>query len=323
MNFKILMIQRKFLDFVNLCIGYRAVPRSILLYKQSFHEENLKPPRIHQPKLHLPLIIYYPRSYIQRASSLNYDKEYDYNFLGALFRDCVYENRKWIVDFAKHNFTENSYYNITDAKQDYKPIGVFDYTLRNQQNIFIPSKEKGSNKLYFDAKYFQIMCKSKFTLCPAGDAPWSMRFFESVLCKSIPILESPHHSGRGVFEKSIGYKFYTLSDNLEYREDWVEENYQRFLKSQTLILNSRFIYLRPIYWLETILTGVDYLARACHHLGCLTKSLEYAGLRQTNYSCHQINATEEIDSTLVVARRYPPILLELGKKVLNAMTAFI
>ena len=220
-------IQTRALNLVNGWIGHRAVPRAVLLHKQSFQEENLPPPNINQPKFNLPLVVYYPRSYVEKVTSMNHEKKHDYNFSGVLFRDCVYENRKWIVDFAQQNFTDNSYYSISDAKLDYNPIGNFDYTLKDLGKRFIPSKS--SNKVYFDKKYFQIICNSQFTLCPSGDAPWSMRFFESILCKSIPVLETPCHAWRSRFEKSIGYKFYTLSDDLQYREDWVEENYYKFL----------------------------------------------------------------------------------------------
>ena len=44
--------------------------------------------------------------------------------------------------------------------------------------------------------YFETMCKSKYCLCPAGDAPWSFRFYEVLMCKSIPIVASWHHTYR-------------------------------------------------------------------------------------------------------------------------------
>ena len=34
------------------------------------------------------------------------------------------------------------------------------------------------------------MSKSKFTLTPTGGCPWSYRFFEAIMCLSIPILEN-------------------------------------------------------------------------------------------------------------------------------------
>ena len=80
------------------------------------------------------------------------------------------------------------------------------------------------------------MCDSKYTLCPAGDAPWSMRFYEAIMSKSIPVLSDNIHAGRNKLEYEIGYNYYLASDkNIEYREDWVEENYNKFIQFQTLI----------------------------------------------------------------------------------------
>jgi hypothetical protein len=73
-------------------------------------------------------------------------------------------------------------------------------------------------------------------LCPAGDAPWSMRFYESLLCRSIPIVEKIQHTGRNDLEYAIGYKYYLLGDDkMIYRPDWAEENFNKFIRYQTLI----------------------------------------------------------------------------------------
>ena len=78
------------------------------------------------------------------------------------------------------------------------------------------------------------MCNSDFTLCPAGDRPWSLRFFEAIMSKSIPILEKREHSGAIQPQRDLGYKFYLLGDDYVYRQDWVDYNYDVFLKKQTL-----------------------------------------------------------------------------------------
>lgn len=57
-------------------------------------------------------------------------------------------------------------------------------------------------------------CVSKFVLCPGGDAPWSFRFYEVLMCKSIPIVESWHHTYRTKEESKINYK-YLLLENIE------------------------------------------------------------------------------------------------------------
>ena len=62
----------------------------------------------------------------------------------------------------------------------------------------------------FDNKYYEIMSKSKFTLCPAGDCPWSMRFYEALLCKSIPIVNNSLK--HGIRKKKLDYKYYLTTD---------------------------------------------------------------------------------------------------------------
>jgi hypothetical protein len=60
--------------------------------------------------------------------------------------------------------------------------------------------------------YFEKMCQSKFVLCPAGDAPWSFRFYEILMCKSTPIVESWHHTYRTVEEAKFDYKYVLYKD---------------------------------------------------------------------------------------------------------------
>jgi hypothetical protein len=56
------------------------------------------------------------------------------------------------------------------------------------------------------------MCQCKFVLCPAGDAPWSFRFYEVLMCKSIPIVESWHHTYRTREEADFNYKYVLYQD---------------------------------------------------------------------------------------------------------------
>jgi len=177
----------------------------------------------------------YPRSYLNQVNELPVDKLYDYNFVGSLYQQGTYESRKWIIDFAKNNFTDHSYYCVTDPIKSYQSIGSFDCSLEQLGKRFVPKNtSRDHRRTYFDADFFCIMKLSRFTLCPAGDAPWSMRFFEAIMCGSIPILERPLHSGRNRKERNIGYRYYLTDDQHLFREDWVEENYQRFLLVQTL-----------------------------------------------------------------------------------------
>lgn len=87
---------------------------------------------------------------------------------------------------------------------------------------------------YFDTQYFQQLANSKFTLCPAGDNFWSMRFYEALMCKSIPIVHTPEETYRSNAESELDYRYYLSTDAHIYREDWVAHNYELFLRYHTL-----------------------------------------------------------------------------------------
>ena len=74
------------------------------------------------------------------------------------------------------------------------------------------------------------MCQSKFVLCPEGDAPWSFRFYEVLMCKSILIVESWHHTYRTKEEANINYKYilYQCIENDINSDDYVNENTKIF-----------------------------------------------------------------------------------------------
>ena len=88
----------------------------------------------------------------------------------------------------------------------------------------------------FDEDYFRTLCRSRYALCPAGDAPWSMRFFEAILCKSIPVVEHPRHTGRNSLEYGLGYRYH-LARDFPFRNDqgWAEQNFETFVRNQTLL----------------------------------------------------------------------------------------
>jgi len=78
-----------------------------------------------------------------------------------------------------------------------------------------------------DEEYFNEMSKAKFTLCPNGDFIWTYRFFESIIFKSIPIIEDycDHYDG---------YYFYRHNDEYIYRKDWVDANLKKLKNEMTI-----------------------------------------------------------------------------------------
>jgi hypothetical protein len=220
-------------------------PRLSLLWRQSHREAGTAEIDIPQHR-GKPSICLYPASFVDRINKIGYHKSRDFNFRGAVYIDEKTEQaRQWLLKFAQENFTSRSYFQVTDKKAtqnkpnssssaNHQLLGDFDFTF--SQSGFVPKESPVATRGYFDEDFFRIMCESEFTLCPAGDAPWSMRFYEAILCKSIPILKTPAHAGRNIAEYNIGYKYYLATDiEKPYRKDWADGNYNKFIKYQTLI----------------------------------------------------------------------------------------
>jgi hypothetical protein len=80
------------------------------------------------------------------------------------------------------------------------------------------------------------MCQSKFVLCPAGDSPWSFRFYEILMCKSTPIVESWHHTYRTTEEATFDYK-YVLYKDIEISMDY----YKEYSNKNTIIFETHHL----------------------------------------------------------------------------------
>lgn len=114
----------------------------------------------------------------------------------------------------------------------YKSKGNYDYTIKKCG--FVPKEQPIAKRNQFDKDYFTKLSESKFTLCPAGDNIWSMRFYEALMCKSIPIVNNKNETFRSKAESELNYKYYLATEQHVYREDWVEHNHRIFLKYHTL-----------------------------------------------------------------------------------------
>jgi len=201
-------------------------------------EEALKEKEIlHHEVTSSPPIAKFSKKYYNEMNELNHNKKYDYCFIGSI-KSC-YERRKWVIEFAKKNFTKNSIFINTD--EEWEVLGSFDYSKKIKgycPKIQVDNQSK--NVQYRIVKenkeYFENMCQSKYVLCPGGDAPWSFRFYEVLMCKSIPIVESWHHTYRTKEESIIKYKYimYNEIENDINYDDYVEENTRLFEKYHML-----------------------------------------------------------------------------------------
>lgn len=176
-----------------------------------------------------PLFALFSEKYYNEINNLNHQKIYDFCFIGSI--NSNRQARQWVIEFAKKHFTNNSIFINTDHHPNWELLGAFDYThtkkgfcpknVSNNQSKQVQYRVVNENLIYFES-----MCQSKFVLCPAGDASWSFRFYETLMCKSIPIVESIHHTYRSREEAELNYKYvlYTDIDNDINYNDYVNEN---------------------------------------------------------------------------------------------------
>ena len=176
----------------------------------------------------------FPQRWYKTIETFDHEKIYDFCFIGAYkINEETRARREWIIDFVEKNFTDNSYLQFTDkmTKTNYRKLGDFDFTL--EKTGFVPREVPVTERNFFDENYYKAMCKSKYTLCPGGDGNWSMRFYEALMCRSIPILFD-HNAYRTKEEKKLPYNYYVLRDSFKFSELLVERNYAIFLRYHTL-----------------------------------------------------------------------------------------
>jgi hypothetical protein len=194
-----------------------------------------------------PEIALFSNAYYDSICKLRHQKKYDFCFIGSI--NSNYEERRWVLDFAKKHFTNNSIFINTDTNPTWNLLGKFDLSNKNigfcpKENNNYQSKKIQYRPVESNKFYFETMTQSKYVLCPAGDAPWSFRFYETLLCHSIPILKSEHHSYRTQAESKLKYSFIVIDiDSCEFNQ--INETlYSTIIKNNTTILNQNHFLSR-------------------------------------------------------------------------------
>ena len=80
----------------------------------------------------------------------------------------------------------------------------------------------------WDQRYYTLLGKSKFVLCPNGSFVWTYRFFEAILCGAIPVVYEEADSYAG-----FHYHLMSQSD-LVYDPAMANQNFQLALKRLTI-----------------------------------------------------------------------------------------
>jgi hypothetical protein len=189
----------------NKYTGQRPILRQYYLFKEALEEKYLE---IDEYKISVDhpnskcyygdeeYGVIYPKSWLKLFEGT--EKSIDYFFSGYLNKEKE-ENRLWVLDYKN----QNSIINFSDRGRN------------------IPRD-------LFDIDFFDIMKKSKFSLCPQGyPYKWTYRFYEAILCKSIPILKEDD-----VIDDYFNYEFYIHNDEFDYDYslDIINRNYNKALK---------------------------------------------------------------------------------------------
>jgi hypothetical protein len=102
--------------------------------------------------------------------------------------------------------------------------------IEKYSNIYISNRGRDKNLKYsIDYEYYISLSRTKFSLSPVGECPWSYRFFESIACGAIPVLGD---NDIDIFAKD--YKFFRHSDKKEYNIEDANRNYETLLNKVLL-----------------------------------------------------------------------------------------
>ena len=142
----------------------------------------------------------FPKSILEYTNTLDKTKELEYNFIGT-----ITEKRSWI-----HRY-----------KGD---LSVIRSSVYGRDN---------TRKYTLDQEYYRTLSRSKFTLTPTGDCPWSYRFFEAIMCLSIPVVEK---NSNDIFKKDYFYYVDTEEPHI-YNEEKARQNYDTFIHSKHFLDN--------------------------------------------------------------------------------------
>jgi len=163
-----------------------------------------------------PRVLMWPRAHVAAVLTLRQQepiKSVDFSFVGAMRGDAkTSASRQWVRSFALRHFTNDSEFVDTSPRsagdlRKYRPLGPWDKTRQRHSTAFRPKSvgKSSCQRAACDLDYYRSLARAKYTLAPAGDRPWSQRFFEAIMAGSIPIVANNSHVGRTPAERALPY----------------------------------------------------------------------------------------------------------------------
>jgi len=123
---------------------------------------------------------------------IKYDHRLGFDYINNKEYGVIFPKRilKFINSLNKEKFI-NYYFKGNISGNNNKRDWIFKYKGLSNSEIVKSTYGRNSNTKYnIDKEYYQKLCNTKFSLCPIGQCPWSYRFFESIMCFAIPVLEN-------------------------------------------------------------------------------------------------------------------------------------
>lgn len=74
--------------------------------------------------------------------------------------------------------------------------------------VFFSKRGRAYPGKIWDDEFYRFLARSRISLCPDGDQIWSYRFFESILCGAMPIVQSR-------WPTYEGFRYFTVEDPLD------------------------------------------------------------------------------------------------------------
>ena len=184
-----------------------------------------------------PLI--FPHSIINHCRTLWDEKRgVEVSFAGLITK----KRKRILSEYVKNNFGKEKYIgNVNPINKRLKNklrkmfgIGPKSYSIE-VGNLEIRSSTRGREFPIkaWDERYFNLLSRSKFVICPNGDYVWSYRFFESILCGAIPIIEESCEA----YDDFFYYKIEDKYENLKWDMDKVHSNYKKCSKRVSVPLD--------------------------------------------------------------------------------------
>lgn len=159
-----------------------------------------------------PLI--FPHAITEYCRSLwSKKREFRYSFQGLITRKRQSLIESWIRENLKGERLRLSDHTSLVSRLQRRILsrmGIVRIEKKRIGELVLWSSDRGRRfpVKAWDENFFRNLANSQFVLCPSGDHIWSYRFFESILCGAIPIVEADCAAYKG-------FRFFHFDDRAE------------------------------------------------------------------------------------------------------------